>query len=65
MWTKMKILQRIVYVISQLIVLGGREIAQGGGEILPTFTANVSSKFWENIGSSKFHQNCNTIKQYI
>jgi len=30
----MKILESIVYVISQLIVLGFREIPQGGGEIL-------------------------------
>jgi len=29
----MKILDSIVYVISQLIFCGGREIAQGGGEI--------------------------------
>jgi len=31
----MKIFESIVYVISQLIVLGCREIAQGGDKILP------------------------------
>jgi len=43
----------IVYVISQLIFGGGREIAQERSEILPKV-------FWENFVSSKFHQNCNT-----
>jgi len=31
----MKILESIVFVISQLRFLGGREITQEGGEILP------------------------------
>jgi len=31
----MKIFERIEYVISQLMFLGGRWIAQGGGKILP------------------------------
>jgi len=31
----MKISDSIVYVISELIFSGGREIAQEGGEILP------------------------------
>jgi len=31
----MKILESIVYVISQLIFFGGRELAQEGGKILP------------------------------
>jgi len=33
--TKIKISERIVYVISQIIFLGGREIAQEGSERLP------------------------------
>jgi len=37
--------------------LGGREIAQGGVEILPKVSSEVSTKYWENfIMSSKFHQ---------
>jgi len=39
MVTKMKIMENIVYVISQLIFLGGWEIAQRGGEIF-------HRKFW-------------------
>jgi len=30
----MKISESIVYVISQLILMGGKELAQEGGEIL-------------------------------
>jgi len=52
----MKILENIVYVISQLILLGCREIGQGGGKILPYVSPNVSSKFV----SSKLHQNRST-----
>jgi len=48
----MKILGSIVYVISHLIIFGGKEIAQEGGEILP----NVLAKFCENYVTSKFHQ---------
>jgi len=33
--TNMKLLESIVYIISKLIFLGGREIAPEGGEILP------------------------------
>jgi len=33
--TKTEISEKIVFVISQLIFLGGREIAQEGGKILP------------------------------
>jgi len=32
--------------------LGGREIPQGGGEILP----ENSASFWETFMSSKFHE---------
>jgi len=51
----MKILEIIVYVISQLIFFGGRELAREGGEILPKVSQKVSEKFWQNFGSSKFH----------
>jgi len=38
----MKILESIVYVISQIIFFGGgREIAQEGGEILPKVSQKV------------------------
>jgi len=56
----MKILESIVYVISQLICLGGREIAEEGGKILPKISPKASAKFWESFLSSKFHQNRNT-----
>jgi len=47
LWSKMKIFESIVYVISHLIFLVGREIAQGGGEIL----LKVWAKVWLNFGS--------------
>jgi len=37
-----------VYVISQLIIFGGREIAQGGGKILPEISLKISLQFCEN-----------------
>jgi len=49
-------LESIVYVISQLIFVGGRAIAKGKGKFLP----KVFAKFLANFGSSKFHQNGNT-----
>jgi len=60
MLSKTKILESIVYVIFQLILFWGREIVQGGGEILPKFPSNVSAKFWVNFWSSKYYQNHNT-----
>jgi len=37
--------------------LGGRDIAQEGGEILPRVLPKLSAKFWEAfVVSSKFHQ---------
>jgi len=42
---------------------GGREIVQGGEEILPNVSPKVSSKFRVNYGSSKCHQNCNTTRE--
>jgi len=57
----MKIMESIVYVISQVISFGGREIVQGGGEILQKVLPKVSAKFCGNIRSSKFHQNHHTI----
>jgi len=47
----MKLLESIVYVISQLIFFGGRKIVQGGGEILPKVSFKDLSKFWVNFGS--------------
>jgi len=49
MLTKLKILERIVYVISQLICLWSRKFAQGGGEILPKVLPQVSAKFCQNF----------------
>jgi len=43
----MKILEGIVYVISELIFLGGREIAQEGGKILPKVLQKLKAKFWD------------------
>jgi len=54
----MKILESIVYVISQLILLVRREIAQEIGEILPNVSPKPLATFLENVMS--FHQNCNT-----
>jgi len=54
-----KIVERtiIVYVISQLIFSGDREIVQGGGEILPkVFTQSfgkILGKLWDFKISSK------------
>jgi len=50
----MKILESIVYVISQFIVLGGREIALGGSEILPKVSPKVAPKICEDFVSSNF-----------
>jgi len=50
----------IVYIISQLIFLGGREIAQEGGEILPKVSPKLQAQFWESFVSLKYHQNRNT-----
>jgi len=45
----------IVYIISQsLIYFEGREIAQGGDEILREVSPKVSAKFWVNFRSSNF-----------
>jgi len=55
--TKIKISERIVYVIFQQIFFGGREIAQERGEILPKVSPILYAKFWENSVGSKFHQN--------
>jgi len=49
--SKMKILESIVYVISQLMFLGGREIAQEGGEIFPKVSPKLYAKFWEDFVS--------------
>jgi len=46
--TKMKILESIVYVISQLF-FWGKEITRGGGEILPKVLPKLKAKFWENF----------------
>jgi len=43
----MKILESIIYVISQPNFFGGREIAQGGGEILPKLLPKLLPKFRE------------------
>jgi len=43
--TKMKLLESIVYGISQLILLRGREIAQGESNILPEVSAKLPRKF--------------------
>jgi len=45
--TKMEISECIVYVISKLIFLGGREITQEGGKIL----TKVSLKVRHNFGN--------------
>jgi len=61
----MKISESIVYVISQLIFLGGREVAEERGEVVPKTSPKLQAKFWENLVSSKFHQdrstNCKTL----
>jgi len=62
-WQKLeKILESIVYVISQLIFFGGSLIVQGGSEELPIVSPKVSAKIVGRLkfGSSKFHQNRNT-----
>jgi len=46
MLTKTKISESIVYVISQLICLGGREIAQEGRNI-PEVSPKLRAQFWE------------------
>jgi len=38
--SKIKILESIVYVISELIIFGGRDIAQGGGESFDKILGN-------------------------
>jgi len=52
--SKMKLLDSIVYVISQVIFFGVREIAQGGGEIMPKVSPKVSKKIWVIFGTSNF-----------
>jgi len=61
--TKMKISEIIVglYVISQLFFLGGREIAQEGGEMLRKVSPKLYAKSREHFMKSKFHQNRKTI----
>jgi len=56
----MKISESIVYVISQLIFLGGREIAHKEAKYCRKFRQNFRQNFGENFVSSKFHQNRNT-----
>jgi len=58
--TKMKISASTVYVISQIIILGGRETTQEGCKILPKVSPKLLAKFWEYFVSSKFKQNRNT-----
>jgi len=46
----MKISESIVYITSQLIFLGNRQIAQEGGEILPNIAKTLGQflgKFYE------------------
>jgi len=45
-------LESIVYVIPQLILAGGRQMYQGGGDILQKVLENISEKFL----SSKYNQ---------
>jgi len=45
-----------VYVISQRILFGSREITQGGGEILLKVSSNVSAKFCVVISSKPQHK---------
>jgi len=42
LFTKMKISESVVYVISQ-IIFGGREIAQEGGKILPKVSPKLKA----------------------
>jgi len=65
--TKIKISESIVYVISQLILLGGREISQEGGEIFSKVSPKLQATFWENLNfvNSKFHQNRQTRQHPI
>jgi len=58
-WKILKKLVEILYNFSTKF-LRGREIAQGGGEVLPKVSPKVSPKVCDNFPSSKFHQNCNT-----
>jgi len=62
---KKYILESILYVISQLIFSGSKEIAQGGGENLPKVLPKVLAKLCINFGSSKFHENRYTNPESI
>jgi len=53
MLAKMKISEKLhvyyIHVMSQLIVFGAREIAQGEGEIFPKVSAKCCEKYWITV----------------
>jgi len=49
--SKMKVMESIVYVISQLILFGDREIVQEGGEVLLKVLPTISAIFHVYFGS--------------